>query len=661
MSNISKLILRPYLRSDRIRKIGNKIYKGVLVFTGLILTATFTTAIADSQPNTDKPVIIQKQEIRRSDEKLAEVADRAQRLMQRDQFQRAADYLENLSESESSDISIQAMLELCYEKIPDYQRLIDLLTRRMNSQRPTYLLMHKLGKAHLLAGNTDSTRVYFLKSMQLSDGNEEELGQAALLYDKYGHYGLEIEFIDSSRAIFADEGLMSERMGDALTAKMLYGLATLEYLRIIDDLADSQADDSSKVDASSAKTKNIKVQAKRCEDKIVDMIRFPESVDTVMSILTERISERGRNDRLLKIFGTVLMTQGKYDEAWDFFREQDSLKDIKGADIIFFMRGCLTSQRFTYVVTAGTYLIRKYPQADLLTKAHFNLAKARLGLGHIDQALASYDYIIDISKRKIDLVEAKLLRGMAIKDNLSQLDRAKNDFLEVIQTAPGSAFEVRAKFGLADLFVMEDKLDSAMAIYDYLQGLELGVDRAELAEFESGRLYIYQEKYKEAEERFRRLINRYPRGFFVNDAIQYSLILGEIQDQAAGQADLFSRAEYYRHTGKADSLEYYLLKICRVEIPALAPISLLRLAELYFGQDRNNEGIKAIDSLVAQYPEAYYSPYGLKLKADNLMHLEGRRDEADKIYRHLLEDFSTYPFSAEIRDILRRQSEVNQL
>ena len=115
------------------------------------------------------------------------------------------------------------------------------------------------------------------------------------------------------------------------------------------------------------------------------------------------------------------------------------------------------------------------------------------------------------------------------------------------------------------------------------------------------------------------------------------LILDEAIEQAPDQLDLFSLAEFYRHTGQTDSLEYYLKKICRVGIPALAPVSYLNLAQLYNRQANEKLALEAIDSLLSFYPESYFYPFGLKAKAEILWKSEKTRESARSIYKNIPE------------------------
>jgi outer membrane protein assembly factor BamD (BamD/ComL family) len=77
---------------------------------------------------------------------------------------------------------------------------------------------------------------------------------------------------------------------------------------------------------------------------------------------------------------------------------------------------------------------------------------------------------------------------------------------------------------------------------------------------------------------------------------------------------------------------------------------------MYFDQQRLDQAVASADSLISLYPDSYYLPFGLKLKADVFLLSAHTKDQALVIYHTLLEQYGFYPFAAEIRDIIRREA-----
>ncbi len=561
--------------------------------------------------------------------------DKAQRLMRLGEYARAADLLEAIMEKSPPTPTLLSLLTECYEQSKNYSKLILFLQRRAKSLPPGFTLYRDLGRAYILSGFPDSAAPYFDIAIASAEDKERAYSTIADIYHKFGHYDLEQKLIDSARVRIGDPHLLADHMGDALAARRHFAAAAMEYLAYMEK-------DS--------------IAAKTGEEQLISLMRYPESVDTVMAVLAGQIAARKENKRLQNIYGQLLMEQERFDDAFDYFRGRDSLNPGSGVDILYFMQECNRRKKYEYTLKAWDYFARYHDRSPLKNGVQFVVADADIATGRYDDALAAYQSIAADFIRPAHRAEANLDIGLLYKDHLGDMDKAREYLNEVMRTVPGGQYALQAQQALADLAIKEHNLDLADSLYSSLSEMDLSPTVAEQTEFARAEIALFKGNFKDAATRFRQIISRYPRGFYVNDAIQYSLIISETLDDAPKQIDLFASAEYFRYVKETDSLEFYLEKICRVGIPSLAPISYVHLAELYKDQKQYQAATDAVDSLKAQYPESYFLPYGLKLKADIYLQSSDTQEQALKMYRELLEKYPTYPFAAEIRDIVRRET-----
>lgn len=562
----------------------------------------------------------------------------AEQLLLMGQYDRAAVLLERELEQHPGEAAVISLLAGCYEGLGDYGRLLMLLNRQAAQQSPNFNLCVDLGQAYLRNGQTDSARYWFFEAARLAQKHVRILTRVTDAYQKLGQYPLEREFIDSLRVWHGDSTLLAEPMGDALAAQGDYAGATREYLVYME--SDSAA-------------------AEVGENKIVALLQYPESADKVMTVVGDALTRQLKNPRLANVYAQVLMEQGRFGEAYDLFRRRDSLLKSSGSDLLYFMQECRRRGRYDYIVTAGTCFMERYASSGLAVPARFVLVEGLIGLEKYAEAGRLLDSLIP-STRTSDRAEALIRSGILCRDHLDRPDSAEALFRQVSRLLPGSRFDTDARLELADLFIQQRRFDSSIAIYDTLLARELPEDKAERAAFLRAQALLFTGACDQSAEALRNLIRRFPRGMYVNDAIQIGMILSEALEEAPKQMDLFAQAEYFRYTGRVDSLEYYLTKICQIDIPGLAPVAYLRLGDIRRGQNRLPEAVTAADSLVSRYPDSYFAPFGLKLKADILWVNPQTKEEAAAIYRDLLERYGTYPFSAEIRDILRRSDQAGR-
>lgn len=566
--------------------------------------------------------------------------DKAQRLMQLGDFARAADLLESVMEKSPPTPMLLELLTTCYEQSKNYSKLILFLQRRLDTQPPTFALYRDLGRAYILSGSPDSAAPYFYKAVEIAEDKERAYSAIADIFYKFGQYGMEQSLIDSARSLTGNPRLLADHMGDALAAQRQFGAAATEYLAYMEK--DSAA-------------------AAAGEEQLISLMRYPESADTVMAVLAGQIAARKENKRLQNIYGQLLMEQDRFDAAFDYFRGRDSLQEGSGSDILYFMQECNRRKKYDYTLEAEKYFASYHERSPLKNSVEFVTAEADIALGRYDDALAAYQAIAADFIRPAHRAEANLNIGLLYKDHLGDPGKAKEYLNEVLRSVPGGSYAVSAQQALADIAIREHNLDLADSLNTSLLELELPPDVAEQTDFTLAEIALFKGNFKDAATRFGQIISRYPRGFYVNDAIQYSLIISETLDDAPTQIDLFSSAEYFRYVKVTDSLEFYLTKICRVGIPSLAPISYVHLAELYKDQNQFQAATEAVDSLQAQYPDSYFLPYGLKLKADIYMESSDTKTQALEMYRNLLEKYPTYPFTAEIRDIVRRETPTGRI
>jgi len=145
----------------------------------------------------------------------------------------------------------------------------------------------------------------------------------------------------------------------------------------------------------------------------------------------------------------------------------------------------------------------------------------------------------------------------------------------------------------------------------------------------------------------------YPRGFYVNNALQLILVI----DEAGENQEIlenFSQALWFLDRQMPDSTRLRFNEIANTPGGALADIALYRLAGLDLEGADTLSALGYIERLITEFPESYYLPFGMKIKADIYVLDENKTEEAKNLYRHLLENYGTYPFISKIRDKLRQ-------
>jgi hypothetical protein len=85
----------------------------------------------------------------------------------------------------------------------------------------------------------------------------------------------------------------------------------------------------------------------------------------------------------------------------------------------------------------------------------------------------------------------------------------------------------------------------------------------------------------------------------------------------------------------------------------LGDLALYEVVEMELKRADTSAALAAIERLVQEYPDSYYRPLGIKLKADLLAGSGDNVSQATELYRFLLENCSEYPFTREVREKLK--------
>ena len=131
------------------------------------------------------------------------------------------------------------------------------------------------------------------------------------------------------------------------------------------------------------------------------------------------------------------------------------------------------------------------------------------------------------------------------------------------------------------------------------------------------------------------------------------LLLIEKAEQSPRLLRLYSEAVKFELQREVDSTENRLTSLADNQNRALADVALYRLMALKLEKPDTTAALTVINRLEEEFPESYYLPYGLKIKADIILTDPDTALEAQKLYRSLLKQYPNYPFSSEVRNKLR--------
>ena len=168
---------------------------------------------------------------------------------------------------------------------------------------------------------------------------------------------------------------------------------------------------------------------------------------------------------------------------------------------------------------------------------------------------------------------------------------------------------------------------------------------------------FYDKKYDSASALLNELIVKHPKGLYVNDAIKL-LFLMDRAENATELLDYFAGVYLFEEMNRPDSAVFRLSAAVNARNKALADFALFQMTEIVLENGDEKKAVSYVDRLAKEFPESYYLPFGLKIKADILFNSEDSDEEAKQIHKTLLESYPNYPFINKVRQILREVESV---
>jgi tetratricopeptide (TPR) repeat protein len=447
----------------------------------------------------------------------------------------------------------------------------------------------------------------------------------------HGLENLALNLIDTIRQVLSDSTTLALERGVILEKQNSYQQAVLEFFAALSDSGKA---------------------AIKAEKRLLALLHYPESSEDAEQTLLAQ-TEKDINARAVKILSSHYLKEEQFAQAFDFAVLRDSLEDGTGASLMEFMRGCMERKLYQQASRMAQYILSRYDNAPFTGGTYFLYAEVLDQLGRFDESIAVYDTIIATFPRQQDKAGALYRIGDIYLNRLNDPARALAVFDSVITNYDAGVGYLFAKLGIPYCHLREGQLDQARADFEDILQLRLNEDMREQVEHNLALILFFEKKFDSSRVALRKLLVDYPRGFFVNDAVQLLLLLDEVED-ASPLLYEFSNALLFEQRRMLDSTAAKLLVIAHDPNRALADVALFKLAVLSLERSDSVSALEYIDQLAADFPESYYLPFGLKTKADVYMTKPEQIEEAKSIYRHLLENSPNYPFVSDVRKKMRQ-------
>ncbi|MBN2227184.1 MAG: hypothetical protein JW763_07445 [candidate division Zixibacteria bacterium] len=557
----------------------------------------------------------------------------ARQLVSRGAYISAADLLENEYANKNHSLAVINLLLTCYMELKAYNKAEVLLKRQIRDLPDVFMYYTKLLELYLMTGE-DAEIGPMLDTINAHFPIHEDYLKVQLrLLIEFGRTDQALSIIENARRELKKDKLFSLEAASIFEIQRDYGRAVREYCRLSDG------------DSLTVLT---------AERGLSALIRYPGAAPDVISALTDILAGAPNSVFANKMLLEAYSHNQQYADAFAICVALDSLTDAKGTEVFNYIRRCRERKLHQQVIDASEYIESQDFDKGLISQYKFFYAEALVGTGRYQEALTNFNEIEKNYTHLRDKAEALLGIANVFRYFLHELDSARYYYTEITSRFKQGVPYIRSILELANLHVAEGDLAQARQSYETLAAMQLNQDILEYVSYMLAMIHFYEKDFASAELGFRKLIEDYPRGYYVNDALMHSLIIGENALGAASALEDFADAEYFEERLMPDSVENRLMRIREMDYSAVFGLASYRLAEFYVQKGDTSSALTLIAEMEDKYTEDYYFPYCLKLKGDIYAADEKMRNDAVTVYTELLERYGMYPFIGEVRDSLQR-------
>lgn len=560
----------------------------------------------------------------------------ARHLVRVKDYQSAAALLETLYENHPEHPLLITMLKNCYAELKLYGRA-EALARKLVDQHPGDLRYRiDLAEAQGHLDMKDSARATYAAARALiPDGDMAGWSILILSEREHGFEHDALASIAAARAALRDSTAFALDRGTVLEARKQYREAVLEYFPLV-----------------SSDTVDLLGQADQAERRLLALLAFGESAREAERAVSELAGRAATGRRATSLLCDHFIRSGDYDQGFQYAVRLDSLDNHTGLPLANFMRQCLDRKTYDQVIKTGQYARSRNLGGPVATDLRFMHAEALTAVGNYTAAVAAYDTLATHALTEQDRTQALLALGELHAERLNDCRTALAYFDSVVARPTRGFAYLKAARARPLCYLRLGNIPSAQESWRQMQGTVVSEDLLEETLYYAGLIALFERRPDSTRFLFKKLTVEYPRGLYVNDALQIMMALDRVEQDSVLR-DAYARMLWYRQRRIADSLLFGLTTLVESGNQALADLALFQRARLWLDKSDTVHAVADIDRLISGYAASYYIPFGLKLKAELLESSPDGRPKAREIYLQILEQHANSPLVGEVRKRLR--------
>ena len=547
------------------------------------------------------------------------------------------------------DRELLSRIQGVYRELKWYPQLIEMIRERLQKDPGDFELLIELGEVYFLTGDLEQARDTWLGALTAAPRQESSFFRISDAFLQRGMLSEAEDILLQGRRTLADETLFADRLARILELDAEYGAATEEYLTWLrQDLRRLNY-----VDAQLARFPNQPEVHRTVEETIRKAITRVPDEEVFHRLLSQHLIRTGQPQ---KAYLEVLAMEGRSDSG--------------GQLLIGFATRCVELGFHQEAIQACREALERHPETPAARQAQLVIGRSLETLEQYDQALLAYGDLLAGHPGSSEAAEALyrrgeiyLLHGHALagesvdRDRFdgSPTDSAQAAYQRLIDSYGRNSRAADAAVRIGDCLVIKGDVEGARAAYDRLAYGRGPEQVREEAAFRLAELLFLEGRIEESRAALDELVNAYPQGFSVNDALLLSLLIDEVSAENESALQMYAGAMFLaRQRRYREALESFRSIEKQLPEGPLRDDVLMQTALVRDHIGLHDEALADLQALMAQYPKSRFCPQALRRIGEIYEYHIKDLPAARQAYERLLSDYPDYLFLNEVRRTLRR-------
>ncbi len=540
-------------------------------------------------------------------------------------FERAALLAERLYPDNKTNPRLYSLLHSAYLALKEYGKLETLLAEQLVLVPKNKNLRLDQLELFLRQGARERAEGAATNYLELAAKDTLSYADVANRYLSAGYAEEAIKIYQTARKTLLKPSLFSSNLAETYRSLRRWREAMEEYLNW-----------------SSAEPANVSIQ-----QRLFSMLNDLPVDDPDIGPFLDRQLAKKHPSLHFRLKGEWELRKGNYDATLAAFEEADRQGNRDGSLLLELARKTSSVIPEKIPALAAAYE-KTYPQSPDLPQVHFLLARAQANLGRFLPARATYEKILSSSPLAEDKSQAHFEVAKLMLDHLGHpestlifIERTQNHIPVDVQQ--GAVLRAQALAAL-------DRFDEARQVFSQLHGRS--ARWGEEMDFLQAEWDFYFLKFDGAEKKYTALLDAFPRGERVNDALRRLALLKN--SGKSNESPLAIFAVFLKDLAQFKEVNA-TAKLADLEAvaPNLAAEAFYSWGIYLSGQRKQAEAESAFVKVKTAYAKTPQAPLAME-KLGELAEAARRPQAAKTLYEAVLEAYPDAVNLETVRGKLRR-------